>query len=183
MTAHIDWTQLHEPLPHLVLEESLGGYFTAIDQSGRIFYPPTADMNKVIRFMRALALRGDVTLDEGSITWFRALRQFGEFSVKAGTLSERGSVPPDRDGLGTWGPDPDAMPRSESVSMIGREPLAANTPAVTQATNPGEPASLPASVAGGVGANGEPKPGANGDAAAPRSPSPPHLFLVRGDAA
>jgi hypothetical protein len=152
MTAHVDYTRLFAPLPHLTLEESLGGYFTAIDQTGRIFYPPTADMNKVVGFMRALALRGDATLDEGSIMWFRALRQFGEFSVKV-----------------------EGEPNGGAESS-------ARLPVSLAAASTAEPASPSPNVAGGRGTDGEPLPGATGDAAAP-APSPPRLHLVRGDAA
>ncbi len=92
MTVHLDYTQLHEQPPHLTLEESLGGYFSAVDQQGRLHYPPTRDMDKVIRAMRARAIRGHATLDEESITWFRALREFGEFSVRADRPQSEGGT-------------------------------------------------------------------------------------------
>jgi hypothetical protein len=84
MTART-YDELFAPTkPRLTLEESLTGRFTCVDESGRVyFYPSTRDMDVVIRFMRAMALKGHATLDESSITWFRALRQFGDpHSVK-----------------------------------------------------------------------------------------------------
>jgi hypothetical protein len=146
MTVHLDYTRLHEQLPHLTLEESAGGFFSAIDQHGRLFTPPSLDMDVPIRLMRAMALKGHATLDEGSITWFRALRREGEFSVKV-----------------------EGEPEARGVSR-----------AVL-----GEPASPSTSVAGkgGVGTDGVSPSDRGGCAAAPAPISPPHLRLVRGDAA
>jgi hypothetical protein len=147
MTARINYLEMFEQLPHLTLEESAGGFFSAIDQHGRLFTPPSLDMDVPIRLMRAMALKGHATLDEGSITWFRALRQFGDpHSVKV-------------EG------EPEALGVSRAVL--------------------GEPASPSTSVAGkdGVGTDGVPPSDRGGCAAAPAPISPPHLHLVRGDAA
>lgn len=82
-----------KPPVRLTLEESRSGYYTAVDEYGEIYSGlPTRDMDKVIQHMRAMAFKGDAVLDEESITWFRALRQFGEFSVRADAFkSERGT--------------------------------------------------------------------------------------------
>lgn len=140
--------------PTLTLEQSLTGKFTAVDQTGRIyFYPSTPNMDVVVRFMRALALRGDVDLDESSITWFRALG--GQHSVKIGREPE---------GAGGFG-------QHRAAEVVSR--------AAT-----GEPASLPASVAGdGAGTDGVSPSRHGAEAAISSEASPPRLHLVRGDAA
>jgi hypothetical protein len=181
MTVHVDYTRLHEQVPHLTLEESAGGFFSAIDQHGRLFTPPSRNMDVPIRLMRAMALKGHATLDEGSITWFQALRQQGEFSVGVGTLSERESeaFPGSATGEGGRTRNNAQTSRSESVQKVEGDPVGEVWNLVSRAVL-GEPASPSTSVAGkdGVGTDGVSPSDRGGCAAAPAPISPPHLRLV-----
>lgn len=73
----VDYTTLDAPVVRLTLEQTDDDRYTTVDQTSRVYYPPTENMDTVIRFMRAMAIKGHAELDEGSITWFRALRVFG----------------------------------------------------------------------------------------------------------
>jgi hypothetical protein len=70
------------------VSHTLGGEFVAVID-GRVIFPPTPNLDTVIRFVRAFAIQtAGVTVDEDSVEYHRAERAFGH-SVRVDVLSGR----------------------------------------------------------------------------------------------
>lgn len=68
----IDWTELDQPPVRLSLVGTPTGWWSVLDQHGRLFFPPTQDMTVCLRFMQAMASKKDAVIDDLSVeraTW------------------------------------------------------------------------------------------------------------------
>jgi hypothetical protein len=74
MTVRVDYTQLGVPPTRLSVGCSLAGLYSVVDQDGRLYFPPTDDLDKCVRFIRASAERHGVLVDEDSIEYERMNR-------------------------------------------------------------------------------------------------------------
>lgn len=73
MTITVDYTELGKPTVVLTLHRTPTGYYGVTDQNGRLWFPPTQNLNMCLRFLAAAAAKGHATVDDASIeraTWY-----------------------------------------------------------------------------------------------------------------
>lgn len=72
MTLSVDWTQVDQPGIRLSLYRTPSEWYGVVDQVGRVFFPPTQDLQVCLRFMAAMARKKDALIDDASVeaaTW------------------------------------------------------------------------------------------------------------------